>query len=124
MSTFGEMFNNVPTSALMELMPQISDTPVKDDIAPLNTKMFNKMEAACVDLGCTFPKDLKTNISHIETLFDAYLLSKINKDTLRSAVNTAFNNMNTEIPTNTSMETTLNITLETTKEELGNHISQ
>ena len=55
------MFGNIHFTALVQVMDLIEDKPKKDDLTMLNKKIFNKMEAMCLDLGCTFTTDLKTN---------------------------------------------------------------
>ena len=57
------MFGTIHFTALVQVMDLIEEKPQKDDLTVLNKKIFDKMEAMCLDLGCTFTTDLKTNTS-------------------------------------------------------------
>ena len=62
-STYSAMFGTIHFTALVQVMDLIEEKPQKDDLTVLNKKIFDKMEAMCLDLGCTFTTDLKTNTS-------------------------------------------------------------
>ena len=73
----------------------------------------------CGELGCQFASVMETNISRLENIFDTKYVSKINKDTLSQAVISSFSDLDTQIPANGTMESPLNITLETVKDDIG-----
>ena len=80
---------------------------------------FYSTNQDCGELGCQFASVMETNISRLENIFDTKYVSKINKDTLSQAVISSFSDLDTQIPANGTMESPLNITLETVKDDIG-----
>ena len=119
LSTFSGMFDNIPMLAVAKAAEMIAEKPVKDDLGALNDEVFSSMNQDCGELGCQFASVMETNISRLEDIFDTIYVSKINKNTLSSAVISSFNNLDTQIPANGTMESPLNITLETVKDDIG-----
>ena len=54
-----------------------------------------------------------------EKKYDQRFKEKINKNTLSSAVRNSFNGLNKVIPSNGTMDSALNITLESVKDDIG-----
>ena len=113
------MFDNIPMLAVAKAAEMIAEKPVKDDLGALNDEVFSSMNQDCGELGCQFASVMETNISRLENIFDTKYVSKINKDTLSQAVISSFSDLDTQIPANGTMESPLNITLETVKDDIG-----
>jgi len=108
--------------AIDKALKDISEDPVKEDLVSLNQKIFSSMEKDCKELGCTFTSDLKTNITALESDFDAKYEEKINVNTTRRAIRNSFKQIETVI-LNGTMDSALNITLDTTKDDLAVEIA-
>ena len=62
------------------------------------------------------PKKL---VHYSEKKYDQRFKQKINKNTLSSAVRNSFNGLSKVIPSNGTMDSELNITLESVKDDIG-----
>ena len=65
MTTYSEMYLQVPTLAIMKVMDDIPDLPVKDDLISLNAKVWKSIRKDCVDLGCKYKKSMETDMTKI-----------------------------------------------------------
>ena len=65
MTTYSEMYLQVPTLAIMKVMDDIPDLPVKDDLISLNAKVWKSIRKDCEDLGCKYSKAMETDMTKI-----------------------------------------------------------
>ena len=65
MTTYSEMYLQVPTLAIMKVMDDIPELPVKDDLISLNAKVWKSIRKDCVDLGCKYKKSMETDMTKI-----------------------------------------------------------
>ena len=125
-------FNNI-----IKASEDVKEKPTVEDLPGLNDIIFASMKKDCVELGCQFDSVLETNTSLLglkyfyfciiklnlnlvsEKKFDQRFRQKINKITLSSAVRNSLNGLSKEIPSNGTMDSALNITLESVKEDIG-----
>ena len=65
MTTYSEMYLQVPTLAIMKVMDDIPELPVKDDLISLNAKVWKSIRKDCEDLGCKYSKAMETDMTKI-----------------------------------------------------------
>ena len=65
MTTYSEMYLQVPTLAIMKVMDDIPELPVKDDLISLNAKVWKSVRKDCADLGCKYSKAMETDMTKI-----------------------------------------------------------
>ena len=65
MTTYSEMYLQVPTLAIIKVMDDIPDLPVKDDLISLNAKVWKSIRKDCEDLGCKYSKAMETDMTKI-----------------------------------------------------------
>ena len=123
-STFSGMFTDIPNLAVSKAQSFISDPPSKDDLSMLNSKVFSYMEKDCKELGCTFTSHLKTNISELEESYDEKFAEKVNNDTLTREARSVLSDVWEHVYGNGSLEFTLNVTLDTSKDEVSAEVER
>jgi len=123
-STFSGMFTDIPNLAVSKAQSFISDPPSKDDLSMLNSKVFSYMEKDCKELGCTFTSHLKTNISELEERYDEKFAEKVNNDTLTREARSVLSDVWEHVYGNGSLEFTLNVTLDTSKDEVSAEVER
>lgn len=124
LSTFAGMFVEIPNLAISKAQKFISDPPTKENLATVNSKIFSFMDRDCQELGCTFTSDMKTNISGLEERYDEKFEEKVNIVTLTATVRSVFLNTWELIYGNGTLVFDLNVTMDTTKEEIAAEVDR
>lgn len=65
MTTYSEMYLQVPTLAILKVMDDIPELPVKEDLVSLNRKVWKSIKKDCVDLGCKYDTAMETDMTKI-----------------------------------------------------------
>ena len=68
MTTYSEMYLQVPTLAILKVMDIIPELPVKADLVTLNKKVWRSIKKDCVDLGCKYDVAMEKDMTKIGEL--------------------------------------------------------